>query len=106
MRKYTHKTHNSDDLTVLQMRPASQVMQLERLGSFHQSRLSFMRTLVRRMVAENWQISSPVFDLDEQGYGTVVYQVRPNTALLAMCCSLIIWIQTIAMIGLSPISGT
>ncbi len=76
MRKYTHKTHNSDDLTVLQMRPASQVMQLERLGSFHQSRLSFMRTLVRRMVAENWQISSPVFDLDEQGYGTVVYQVE------------------------------
>lgn len=76
MRKYTHKTHNSDDLTVLQMRPASQVMQLERLGSFHQSRLSFMRTLVRRMVAENWQISSPVFDLDGQGYGTVVYQVE------------------------------
>jgi hypothetical protein len=76
MRKQTHKMHNSDDLTVLQMRPASQVMQLERLGTFHQSRLSFMRTLVRRMVAENWQISSPIFDLDEQGYGTVVYQVE------------------------------
>jgi len=60
----------------LPLRPASQVMQLERLGSFHQSRLSFMRTLVRRMVAENWQITSPVFDLDEQGYGTVVYQVE------------------------------
>jgi hypothetical protein len=51
-------------------------MQLERLGSFHQSRLSFMRTLVRRMVSENWQITSPVFDLDDQGYGTVVYQVE------------------------------
>ena len=60
----------------LPLRPASQVMQLERLGSFHQSRLSFMRTLVRHMVAENWQITSPVFDLDEQGYGTVVYQVE------------------------------
>ncbi len=58
------------------MRPDSQVMQLERLGSFHQSRLSFMRTLVRRMVTENWQITSPVFDLDDQGYGTVVYQVE------------------------------
>ena len=76
MRKGSYQTHNSDDLTVLQMRPASQVMQLERLGSFHQSRLSFMRTLVRRMVAENWQISSSVFDLDEHGYGTVVYQVE------------------------------
>ncbi len=64
------------DTQLLPLRPASQVMQLERLGSFHQSRLSFMRTLVRRMVSENWQITSPVFDLDEQGYGTVVYQVE------------------------------
>ena len=35
-----------------------------------------MRTLVRRMVLENWQVSSSVFDLDEQGYGTVVYQIE------------------------------
>jgi len=35
-----------------------------------------MRTLVRRMVVENWQVSSSVFDLDEQGYGTVVYQIE------------------------------
>ena len=58
------------------MRPASQVMQLNRLGSFHQSRLSFMRTLVRRMVQENWQINSTVFDLDTEGYGTAVYEVK------------------------------
>ena len=51
-------------------------MQLDRLGSFHQSRLSFMRTLVRRMVQENWQINSTVFDLDTEGYGTVVYEVK------------------------------
>lgn len=37
-----------------------------------------MRTLVRRMVVENWQVSSSVFDLDEQGYGTVVYQIEAN----------------------------
>ena len=76
MHNRTHKIDNSDGLTPLPMRPASQVMQLERLGSFHQSRLSFMRTLVRRMVVENWQVSSSVFDLDEQGYGTVVYQIE------------------------------
>ncbi len=35
-----------------------------------------MRTLVRRMVVEDWQVSSSVFDLDEQGYGTVVYQIE------------------------------
>jgi len=76
--KDPHSSFESTDSNVklLPLRPASQVMQLERLGSFHQSRLSFMRTLVRRMVAENWQITSPVFDLDDQGYGTVVYQVE------------------------------
>ncbi len=51
-------------------------MQLDRLGSFHQSRLSFMRTLVRRMVKEKWQINSTVFDLDSEGYGTAVYEVK------------------------------
>ncbi|MGB1868315.1 MAG: hypothetical protein ACPHLL_03435 [Porticoccaceae bacterium] len=58
------------------MRPASQVMQLNRLGSFHQSRISFMRTLVRRMVQEKWQIQSRIFDLDAEGYGTAVYEVN------------------------------
>ena len=78
MHKDPHSSFESTDSNVklLPLRPASQVMQLERLGSFHQSRLSFMRALVRRMVAENWQITSPVFDLDDQGYGTVVYQVE------------------------------
>ena len=61
---------------ILPMRPAAKVMQLDRLGSLHQSRLSFMRTLVRRMVKENWQISTPIFDLDEQGFGKVVYQIQ------------------------------
>ena len=67
---------NHSNVKALPMRPANKVMQLSRLGSLHQSRLSFMRTLVRRMVAENWQISSPVFDLDEHGYGTVVYHIE------------------------------
>ena len=61
---------------ILPMRPAAKVMQLDRLGSLHQSRLSFMRTLVRRMVKENWQISTPIFDLNEEGFGRVVYQIQ------------------------------
>jgi len=60
----------------LPLRPANQVMDLERLGSLHQSRLSFMRTLVRRIMKERWQIAPSLLQLDDQGYGTVVYQVR------------------------------
>ncbi len=71
----------SQESAALPLRPAHQVMQLNRLGSFHQSRLSFMRTLVRRMVRENWQIHSSVFDLDNQGYGTVVYEVQAKYGL-------------------------
>lgn len=60
----------------LPLRPAKQVMDLERLGSLHQSRLSFMRTLVRRIMRERWQIEPARFELDNDGYGTVVYEVR------------------------------
>jgi hypothetical protein len=76
MQNSLSNSHVSGENNILPMRPASTVMQLDRLGSLHQSRLSFMRTLVRRMVAENWQISAPVFDLDEQGFGKVVYQIQ------------------------------
>ena len=60
----------------LPLRPESQVMDLERLGSFHQSRLSFMRTLVRRVFKERWKISPTTFDLDKDGYGTVIYDIK------------------------------
>ncbi len=60
------------------LRDPAQVMQLERLGSLHQFRLSFMRTLVRRIMREQWRIQCSLFELDEQGYGTVVYTVRAS----------------------------
>ncbi|GGO87931.1 hypothetical protein GCM10011348_42250 [Marinobacterium nitratireducens] len=60
----------------LPLRPASQVMQLERLGAMHQSRLSFMRILIRRIMRERWQIDPARFELDDQGYGTLVYEIR------------------------------
>ncbi|ATX77034.1 hypothetical protein [Reinekea forsetii] len=67
----------------LPLRPANQVMNLERLGSFHQSRLSFMRTLVRRIMRERWQIEPTRFDLDDDGYGTVVYEVQAPNGLFS-----------------------
>jgi len=55
------------------MRQPDQVMRLERLGSFHQSRLSFMRILLRRLKSEGWQIERALFDIDAKGTGTAVY---------------------------------
>ena len=48
-------------------------MRLKRLGSLHQSRLSFMRILTRRMARDSWRFSQPVFDIDSAGVGHAVY---------------------------------
>lgn len=71
------------EAATLNLRPASLVMDLERLGSLHQSRLSFMRSLVRRIMGERWQIEPQRFELDADGYGTVIYRVRTRTDLFS-----------------------
>lgn len=58
------------------LRDPAKVMRLKRLGSFHQSRLSFMRVLTRRMGREGWQVTRPVFDIDENGVGRAVYTIK------------------------------
>ena len=60
----------------INMRPASQVMRLKRMGSFHQSRLSFMRVLLRRLKKENWQFDRPIFDINEKGVGVATYRAK------------------------------
>lgn len=57
------------------LRPASQVMDLARLGSHFQSPLSFVRSSMRRMMNQRWQIQRSRFDLDAQGFGTAIYRI-------------------------------
>src|SRR6056297_1164516 len=57
-------------------RDPNHVMQLHRLGSFHQSRLSFMRILLRRLEGEAWTFDRPVFDIDACGVGRAVYSAH------------------------------
>ncbi|MGI9237524.1 MAG: hypothetical protein ACR2QZ_09005 [Woeseiaceae bacterium] len=59
----------------LPLRPADVVMNLERLGSLHPYRLSFMRILMRKIMNERWKIERTMFDLDEGGYGTAIYSI-------------------------------
>lgn len=51
-------------------------MRLARLGAFHQTRLSFLRVLLRRMQRENWHVDRPVWDMDDEGYGVAVYRAK------------------------------
>jgi hypothetical protein len=74
------------------LRPASQAMDLERLGAGFSSRLSFMRTLVRHMVQDQWAISYSQFELDQQGYGHAVFDIKmPHSQL-----SLVVFSQYLA----------
>ena len=50
-------------------------MRLARMGSFHQTRLSFMRSLLRRLKSEDWKFKRNLWALDEQGFGRAVYTV-------------------------------
>ncbi|MEP1389217.1 MAG: hypothetical protein ABJO29_00955 [Yoonia sp.] len=65
-----------DRITDITRRPPDVVMRLSRLGSFHQSRLSFMRVLTRRMAGESWDFTRPIFDIDQTGVGYAVYTAR------------------------------
>ncbi|MFO7910294.1 MAG: hypothetical protein R6U42_09880 [Halomonas sp.] len=68
--------HSEWGLAPLNLRPADDVMQLERLGSLHACRLSFVRSLMRQMGRQRWQVSRERFDLDENGYGTAIYRLQ------------------------------
>ena len=64
------------------LRPPAQAMDLNRLGAGFASRLSFMRTLVRHMTDGQWSIEYSRFNLDEHGYGHVVFDIQsPNSHL-------------------------
>jgi hypothetical protein len=56
-------------------RPAEVVMRLARMGSFHQTRLSFMRSLLRRLKKEDWRFKRNLWAIDENGFGRAVYTV-------------------------------
>ena len=61
-------------------------MRLARLGSFHQCRLSFMRTLLRRMKREAWRFERPIFEVDRKGVGVAVYSARGPERVYSLVC--------------------
>lgn len=60
------------------LRAPDTVMRLARLGSFHQTRLSFMRVLLRRLARERWTFARTAWNVDARGVGHAVYEARGN----------------------------
>jgi hypothetical protein len=57
------------------LRSPDVVMRLARMGAGHQTRLSFLRAMLRRAARERWQFTRPLLDLDARGVGVAIYRV-------------------------------
>lgn len=58
------------------LRPADTVMRLRRMGAAFPTRLSFLRTLMRALAADNVQVKRPVWHMSAEGFGHAVYTLR------------------------------
>ena len=68
----------------IKLRDPSVVMKLSRLGSFHQSKLSFLRSFIREF--KQWNYKRNLFDLDKNGYGTAIYSFEKNGRNYSLVC--------------------
>ena len=64
----------------------SDIMTLDKMGARYPSRLSFSRSMLRRLLFDNWKISKSKFDLDDNGYGTAVYEITINQNIYSLVC--------------------
>ena len=76
----------SKSINKIEMRPARDVMRLDRMGSTFQTRISFMRRLIRLMHKENWSVERKIFCLDAEGYGRALYVVKTKTRCYSLVC--------------------
>ena len=68
----------------VELRNPNVIMKLSRLGSFHQSKLSFLRSFLKEF--KDWEYKRDLFDLDEFGYGVAVYSFKKNNRVYSLIC--------------------
>ena len=68
----------------IELRDPNIIMKLSRLGSFHQSRLSFLRSFLNEF--KDWDYKRDLFDLDKDGFGTAVYSFSKKNRVYSLIC--------------------
>jgi len=68
----------------IELRKPEFVMRLDRLGSFHQSKLSFLRSFIREF--KDWEFETKELELDENGFGHCVYVVTKDNKQYSLVC--------------------
>ena len=68
----------------VKLRDPNTIMKLSRLGSFHQSKLSFLRSFLNEF--KDWEYKQDLFNLDEKGYGEAVYSFKKDKRVYSLVC--------------------
>ena len=68
----------------IELRDPNEIMKLSRLGSFHQSKLSFLRSFLREF--KDWDYKRDLFDLNAGGFGTAIYSFKKNNRVYSLVC--------------------
>ena len=68
----------------IKLRDPNTIMKLSRLGSFHQSKLSFLRSFLNEF--KDWEYKRDLFDLDKDGFGVAVYSFKKNQRVYSLVC--------------------
>ena len=68
----------------LKLREPKKIMKLSKLGSFHQSKLSFLRSFLKEF--KDWKYNRDLFDLDEGGFGRAVYSFSKDRRVYSLVC--------------------
>ena len=68
----------------VQLRDPNTIMKLSRLGSFHQSKLSFLRSFLSEF--KDWEYKRDLFNLNKFGYGEAVYSFRKDKRTYSLVC--------------------
>ncbi len=68
----------------VQLRDPNTIMKLSRLGSFHQSKLSFLRSFLYEF--KDWKYKRDLFNLNKFGYGEAVYSFTKDKRTYSLIC--------------------
>ena len=68
----------------ISLRDPNVIMKLSRLGSFHQSKLSFLRSFLNEF--KSWEYKRDLFNLNEYGFGTAVYSFKKGSRVYSLVC--------------------
>ena len=68
----------------VELRDPNIIMKLSRLGSFHQSKLSFLRSFLSEF--KDWDYNRDLFNLDKDGYGEAIYSFKKKDRVYSLVC--------------------